>query len=954
MRYYDFTLVTSAEQIKEKAKVNLREYGYGSPIAALNCYMDKNTKNDVNFFVYREEEKLACAAFCYSEQKMSFDDAYDHILGMLNDDFDIRQIRTEPEEITMYRYLDDLTEGRRRDFMNINYRFVESSNLWIYNYGNNEKIPFHYDHDERIIQDSTGYDQTIYDPAFNAEIANIETHSIAPVGGNLVHYVISARSMEAAADLTERLMQSLYESKRISSRRVEMISGIEPKLYRHDNNHLEDFIENNYGGVVVIDLTEKFGYDPTDYVMTSKYIEKLVRKHRNHCLFVFTYNMDHPGFSYQILPRLGKYVIPVMLREGRGDRRAAIKYMKSLIESSEYAEYSGQAGEFMKLFPGNVFSQTDVLNAYERFESWCINKNILKAYDYDLSGGFMLDRDEGEESAYDKLNRLIGLDIVKKQIESIIATDIVEKERKKRKGKDYQSGSMHMIFAGNPGSAKTTVAKLFAGIAKERGILKSGAFVERGGMDLSGLGCVVAIREAFLAAKGGVLFIDEAYSMTSDTAVAVLIQEMENHRDEVIVILAGYNERMKDFLKINEGLKSRIPHWIDFPDYTANELTEIFKLMISERGFSVTDDAVKEAYYIFEKVRNTEDFGNGRYVRNLIDRAAQNQAVRLLADGRSTDCINKGALFRITKDDICMLDEGLKQERASGEAAKELDEMIGLSSVKQVIHKAIAHYKLRKLCMDKGLERDKASMHMVFTGNPGTAKTTVARLFAEILKDEKVLPTGVFVEVGRADLVGDHVGSTAPLVKKKFREAQGGVLFIDEAYSLCDRYSNGFGDEAINTLVQEMENHRDNVIVIFAGYPEPMKQFLERNPGMQSRIAFQVGFDDYDTDELCRITRLMITKKRMSITNAAMNKLLIIYDNARKEEDYGNGRFVRSIIEEAEMNLAERIMKLKESEITTELITTIEECDIPVHAAQKRKKLDRIGFAVKDYERGMI
>ncbi len=947
MRYYDFTLVTSAEQIKENAKVNLREYGYSNPIAALNCYMDKNTRNDVNFFVYREEENLVYAAFCYSEQKMSFDDAYDHILGMLNDGFDIRQIRTDPEEITMYRYLDDLTEGRRRDFMNMNYRFVESSNLWIYNYGSNDKLAFHYDHDERIVQDSTGYDQTIYDPTFTAEIENIGAHSIAAdAKGNLVHYVISARSMEAAADLTERLMQSLYESKRISSRRMEIISGIEPEMYRHDNNHLEDFIENNFGGVVVIDLTEKFGYDPTDYVMTSKYIEKLVRKHRNHCLFVFTYNMDHPGFSYQLLPRLGKYVIPVMLREGRGKRRAAVKYMKSLIESSEYAEYAGQAAEFMKLFPGNDFSQTDVLNAYERFESWCINKNILKAYDYDLSGGFMLDRDESTESAYDKLNRLIGLDIVKKQIESIIATDIVEKERKKRKGKDYQSGSMHMIFGGNPGSAKTTVAKLFAGIAKERGILKSGAFVERGGMDLSGLGCVGAIREAFLAAKGGVLFIDEAYSMKSDTAVTVLIQEMENHRDEVIVILAGYNERMKDFLKINEGLKSRVPHWIDFPDYTADELTDIFKLMISERGFSVTEDAVKEAHYIFEKVRNTDDFGNGRYVRNLIDRAAQNQAVRLLGDGGKADCINKGALFRITKDDICMPDEGLKEERAAGEAAKELDAMIGLSSVKKVIHKAVAHYKLRKLCMDKGLARDKASMHMVFTGNPGTAKTTVARLFAEILKDEKVLPTGVFVEVGRADLVGDHVGSTAPLVKKKFREAQGGVLFIDEAYSLCDSYSNGFGDEAINTLVQEMENHRDDVIVIFAGYPEPMKHFLERNPGMQSRIAFQVGFDDYDTDELCGITRLMISKKQMSITDAAMDKLRTIYDTARKEEDYGNGRFVRGIIEEAEMNLAERIMKLKESEITTELITTIEECDIPAHEAHKQKKLERIGFAV--------
>nr|MCR4684180.1 AAA family ATPase [Lachnospiraceae bacterium] len=851
----------------------------------------------------------------------------------------------DPVEITMYRYLDALIEGRRRDYATQSHRFIESSNLWIYNYSGNDRIAIHFDHDERMIREDTGRDQAIYDPSFVAEIANIKAHSdVADVKGNMVHYVISSRSMEAATDLTARLMQSLYESKRISGRRIEIISGIEPGLYNFENNHLEDFIENNYGGVVVIDLTEKFGYDPTDYVMTSEYLEKLVKKYRNHCLFVFTYNIDHPGFSYQLLPKLGKYVIPVMLREGRGDRRAAVKYMRSLIAASEYAEYAGQAGEFMKLFPGNDFSQTDVLNAYERFESWCINRNILKAYDYDLSGGFMTDRDESGESAYDKLNKLIGLDIVKKQIESIIATDIVEKERKKRKGKDYQSGSMHMIFSGNPGSAKTTVAKLFAGIAKERGILKSGAFVERGGMDLSGICCVSAIREAFLAAKGGVLFIDEAYSMKSDTAVTVLIQEMENQRDDVIVILAGYNERMKDFLKMNEGLKSRIPHWIDFPDYTADELTDIFRLMVDERGFSVTDDAIKEAHYIFEKVRNMEDFGNGRYVRNLIDRAAQNQAVRLLADGSSAEHIRKGVLFRITKDDISAPGDGLKKERPAGVATKELDDMVGLTSVKKVIHKAIAHYKLRKRCMDQGIARDKASMHMVFTGNPGTAKTTVARLFAEIMRDEKVLATGTFVEVGRADLVGAVVGSTAPLVKRKFREAQGGVLFIDEAYSLCDGYSNGYGDEAINTLVQEMENHRDDVIVIFAGYPEPMKQFLERNPGMLSRIAFQVEFDDYDADELCAITRLMVAKKQMTITDPAMEKLHAIYEDARKEEDYGNGRFVRKILEEAEMNLAMRIENLKESEITAELITTIEEADIPSHEVKKSKKPMRIGF----------
>lgn len=944
MRYYNFALFASADQIKEKTTINLREYAYENTIAAVNNYMYKRLDNDVFFFAYREEGNTTFAVFSYDEKKGAFVDAFAHITGVLKEEFSVNRIKTEPYEITMYQALDFLLEARRRNFMNLTSRFIEALNLWIYNYNNNETKSLHFDFKERIVPEKSSCKNAIYDQAFIDELINIEEHENASdFKGNMVHYVISGRSVEAVKDMTETLMQSLIKAKRISSRRMEVISEIEPDVYRIQN-HLNEIIEGNYGGVIVFDLTEKFGCDPVDYTLTSKYIENLLKEYRNKCLFVFTYNMDNPGFSYQILPQIKKYVIPVMLREGRGDRRVAIKYMKALIKDSEYAEYVGQAGEFMKLFPGNEFTQTDVLMAHEQFESWCLNKNMLHAYNYDMVQGFILDRDESTESSYDKLNKLIGLDIVKKQIESIIASDLVEKERIKRKGKDYQTCSMNMIFGGNPGSAKTTVAKLFAGIAKEKGILKSGAFVERGGMDLDGLGCVTAIREAFLAAKGGVLFIDEAYSMVSDIAVTVLIQEMENRRDDVIVILAGYNERMRDFMKINEGLKSRIPHWIDFPDYTANELTDIFKLMIRERGFQVTDEATKEAHYIFEKVRNTDNFGNGRYVRNLIDRASQNQAVRLLSDGKDASVLKKDELFRITKNDISMLEEGLKKERKPGTAKKELDNMIGLASVKKIIHKAIAHYKLNKLCIDKGIVREKASLHMVFTGNPGTAKTTVARLFAEILKDEKVLPTGTFVEVGRADLVGDHVGATAPLVKRKFREAQGGVLFIDEAYSLCDSYENGFGDEAINTLVQEMENHSDDVIVIFAGYTDPMHRFLDRNPGMLSRIAFQVGFEDYTTDELCDITKLMVSEKQITFTDAAMNKLRQNYDIVRGENDYGNGRFVRKMLEEAEMNLAERVLQYKESEITKELITTIEECDIPNLSSRKRA-IKRIGFA---------
>ena len=944
MRYYNFTMNANAEQIKEKTTINLREYAYENTISAVNNYMYKNMKNDISFYAYREEGNTVFAVFTYDEKKTTFRDAFDHITEILRNIFSVSRIKNDPDEITMYQALDFLFEAKRREYMSISQRFIEASNLWIYNYYNSEPRSFHFEFKEKIVPLKSSCKKAIYDQTFINELSNIEEHENASdFKGNMVHYVISSRSVEATRDMTETLMQSLIKAKRISGRRMEIISEIEPDVY-HIQNHLDEIIEGNHGGVIVFDLTEKFGCDPVDYTLTSKYIENLLKKYKSKCLFVFTYNIDNPGFSYQLLPQIKKHVIPVMLREGRGDRRSAINYLKALIKDSEYAKYAGQAGEFMKQYPGNDFTQTDVLIAYEQFEPWCLNKNVLHAYNYDLSQGFMLDRDETTESSYAKLNKLIGLDIVKKQIESIIASDVVEKERRKRKGKDYQTSSMNMIFGGNPGSAKTTVAKLFSGIAKEKGVLKSGAFVERGGMDLDGLGCVTAIREAFLAAKGGVLFIDEAYSMKSDTAVTVLIQEMENRRDDVIVILAGYNERMRDFMKINEGLKSRIPHWIDFPDYTADELTDIFKLMISERGFRVTNEAVTEAHYIFEKVRNTDNFGNGRYVRNLIDRAAQNQATRLLSAGKEVCDLKKGELFLITKEDISMLNEGLNKERRPGIAKKELDNMIGLASVKEIIHKAIAHYKLNKLCIDKGIAREKASLHMVFTGNPGTAKTSVARLFAEILKDEKVLSTGIFVEVGRADLVGDHVGSTAPLVKRKFKEAQGGVLFIDEAYSLCDGYVNGFGDEAINTLVQEMENHRDDVIVIFAGYTEPMQKFLDRNPGMLSRIAFQVEFEDYSTDELCDIAKLMVSEKHLTITDAAMNKLRNNFDMVLEENDYGNGRYVRKTLEEAEMNLAERVLQYKESEITTELITTIEESDIPSPNI-KKKTIRRMGFA---------
>lgn len=939
MRYYSFSLDSSVGQIKKNTKVRL-EYS-SSPIASMNSYLYTNIRNNTCIFAYREEENSILAAFCYNERKFSFSDTYDYLVEMLSK-FGIKRIMDEPYEITMFEFYEHLLEAKRREYCYDWLKIVDAANIIIRDgfYQNGQNL--HYHIQEKIIPANYKKEQ-IYDKKMLDELANIESHkNTFGFKGNLVHYIIAYRSREAANEITETILQRLAAANRLSGRRMELISEIEPDLFIYNNNYLEDFAENNYGGTVVIDLTEKFGYDPTEYGMSCQYIANLVKKYKNDCLFVFTYNMEQPGFAYRFFSLIRKYIMPVMLKEGKGNRKAAVNYMKELIKASEYAEYASQANEFMKLFPGNEFWQTDVLMAFEQFEPWCLNKNMLQAYNYNFPDTIMLDREENTNSSYDKLDKMIGLASVKEQINHIIATDIVEKERKRRLGSAYELGAMHMIFAGNPGTAKTTVAKLFAGIAKERGILKSGAFVERGGMDLDYLGSDIEIREAFMAARGGVLFIDEAYSLKSDTAVTVLVQEMENRRDDVIVILAGYNERMRAFLEINEGLKSRIPYWVDFPDYNVDELTDIFKLMAKDRSFDVTEDAVLEARYIFEKERLMDNFGNGRYVRNLIERAAQNQAVRLLAARKNAENIRRKELFLIEKDDISILEKGLKRGREVGDARKEFDEMIGLSSVKAVINKAIAGYKLKKVCMDKGICKENPSLHMVFSGNAGTAKTTVARLFAEIMKDEKILPSGNFVEAGRAELVGDHVGATAPLVKKKFKEAQGGVLFIDEAYSLCDGYENGYGTEAINTIVQEMENHRNDVIVIFAGYPDQMQQFLDKNPGMSSRIAFRVQFEDYSTQELCDITKLMLSRKQMSITDAAMEKLKNIYESARRSSNFGNGRFVRKMLEEAEMNLAERAAQSDESMLTAELITTIEEEDIPKPDLKNKKK--QIGF----------
>lgn len=238
----------------------------------------------------------------------------------------------------------------------------------------------------------------------------------------------------------------------------------------------------------------------------------------------------------------------------------------------------------------------------------------------------------------------------------------------------------------------------------------------------------------------------------------------------------------------------------------------------------------------------------------------------------------------------------------------ELQKMVGLSEVKKVTDEILAAAKMQKMRKQMGLPWVQSSMHMLFSGNPGTAKTTVARLLSQVLKEEEVLKYGHIVECGRQDLVGKYVGWTAQIVESKFQAARGGILFIDEAYSLVED-NRTYGAEAINTIVQEMENYRDEVIVIFAGYPEKMKEFLEQNEGLASRIAFHLNFPDYSPEELTQILDLMLEKSEYRMDERTREKCFSICADACREENYGNGRFVRNLLDHAIMRQADRLIR---------------------------------------------
>ena len=580
------------------------------------------------------------------------------------------------------------------------------------------------------------------------------------------------------------------------------------------------------------------------------------------------------------------------------------------------------------------------------------------------------DADETFENVMAKLNNLVGLteikDKVKEHAQYIKFLDL----RKEKGFEEKDQINIHSVFRGNPGTGKTTVAKMMGKLYHKMGLLKKGHVHEVDRVDLVGeyIGQTAPkVKEAIAKAQGGVLFIDEAYSLARSNddskdfgreVIEILVKEMSNGSGDFAVIVAGYPKEMKNFIDSNPGLRSRFKHYFEFNDYTPQELIAIAEIAGDEKEIEfdpkaqlILDEIITDEYR-----RRDKSFGNARYVHDLLDKAKINLGLRIMARKQpqklSTSELKKITLKdmnRLLKEENKLLPEIPVDKKLLKITLEELNSLIGIDNVKSQIRELVEIVRFHRESGRSVISN--YSFHTVFVGNPGTGKTTVARILTRIYKALGVLERGHIVETDRQGLIAGFVGQTAIKTAERIDEAMGGVLFIDEAYALSNfnGLQGDYGNEAIQTILKRMEDNRGEFFVFAAGYPGNMEKFLKANPGLSSRFDKTFHFEDYSDIELFNIAKKMIGDQGLRLSSKAGSQLRLMLTELYKMRDkyFGNARTVRKIIVELvkQQNLRFSKMSNDERNKLNELLITYEDVlKIDVLSDDKAFQKQGIGF----------
>ena len=563
------------------------------------------------------------------------------------------------------------------------------------------------------------------------------------------------------------------------------------------------------------------------------------------------------------------------------------------------------------------------------------------------------------DEVLDELDQMIGLSSVKEEVNKLLAGIEVERKRREQ-GLPVAKVSRHMVFTGPPGVGKTEIARALGEIYRSLKVLRKGHVVEVQRADLvAGYIGQTAIKtlDKCKEALDGILFVDEAYSLAGEgkdfgnEAIATLIKFMEDNRDRIMVIAAGYPNEMRRFIATNPGLASRFNRTIEFPAYEPKELAAILRLMAKRQHAELPDVLEQSLVPWIETQWRSDGWGNAREMRNLLDKAGEAQSLRVAADPTAdisriemVDFESAGVpLIRtrvppppvppplptiptpaVTAVDHPLVpsspadplvprsgrrlkvESAIPSARTLDQALDHLEEMVGLASVKEEVNKLMSALEVERMRREQGLVVSPISRHMVFTGPPGVGKTEVARALGEIYRSLNVLRKGHLVETDRSGLVASYIGQTAPKTLDKCKEALDGILFIDEAYSLV-RPGHDFGQEAIDTLLKFMEDNRDRIIVIVAGYPNEMQRFINSNPGLSSRFTKTIEFPPYAANELAAILRVMAKRQNFVLPDDLESSLGPWLKVGMRNKSWGQAREMRTLLERAREAQATRI-----------------------------------------------